>query len=452
MNEHEQSANRDQAISFRVRAQLLLATKTFNDLAGRYASRPENVGASAKEAVRLVSTQVPMLMKLRWAKDRWTLKHIWHRARLPVRRERWVRTRKGLANTYAKSPSAQFSAGRALVFGDFSGNTGVSRGAIYDFAELRQHHSEVMAIDISDYISGRRRPVHLVTEQVDTVYFFCQPDMYEHVLQLAAPEALKNSYRIGRWVWETPVFPKSWNFAQGLVHEVWTPSTFCADVFRRHLSLPVRVVPHAVMMPPGATVDMRTRLAVSNDAFLGLAVMDIRSCPDRKNPWAHIFAWQSAFGTNPNAVLLIKLRISKRTAVVQKELEDLIGANTNIKLMLDDLSDAEMASLQRSCDVFLSLHRSEGYGLNIHEALLCGKPTIATHWSANVEYGPAFPNYRGIKCSMVRYRDWTAHYDNGDFRWAEPDISHAASELKDVYAIAKGRKSATSPNRLREAV
>jgi hypothetical protein len=45
MNDHEHSANRDQAISFRVRAQLLLATKTFNDLAGRYASRFENVGA-----------------------------------------------------------------------------------------------------------------------------------------------------------------------------------------------------------------------------------------------------------------------------------------------------------------------------------------------------------------------------------------------------------------------
>ena len=442
MSSSEFSTNKGKAVPLRVRVQLLLAETFFSDLNRRYSSQLGPAErAFVMDATRLArSTSVPLLLRLRWAKDRWTLKHVWYRTRLPIRRKRWIRTRNQLAETYAKSANAQFSAGRAVVFGDFSGNNGLSRGAIYDLAQLRPCHTEVIPVDIADYISGKRTPLHLITERVDAVYLFCQPDMYEHAFQLSTPEALKHSYRIGRWVWETPRFPTSWNFAQSLVHEVWTPSEFCAAMFRRHVSMPVRVVPHAVMTPPRATVDMRKRFGISDEAFLGLAVMDIRSCPDRKNPWAHILAWQSAFGNNPKAVLLLKLRTSKRTAMVQKELKDLIGENTNIKLMVDHLSETEMASLQRTCDVFLSLHRSEGYGLNIHEALLCGKPTIATHWSANAEYGPTFPNYRGVRCRMVPYRDWTAHYDGSDFLWAEPDIDHAASELRDVYALVTGRR------------
>ena len=184
---------------------------------------------------------------------------------------------------------------------------------------------------------------------------------------------------------------------------------------------------------------MRARLGIGDDKFLGLAIMDIRSCPQRKNPWAHVLAWQTAFGSDDNALLLMKVLVSKRTALVLAELKELIGYNKNVKLMTDYLSEEELSSLQRSCDVFLSLHRSEGYGLNIHEALLSGRPTLATDWSANREYGQAFPNYRGIRYRLVPYRDWTNHYENGNFHWAEPNIAHAAAELRSVRELFRAK-------------
>ena len=80
--------------------------------------------------------------------------------------------------------------------------------------------------------------------------------------------------------------------------------------------------------------------------------------------------------------------------------------------------------------MFLSLHRSEGFGLNILEALLLGKHVVATNWSANAEYGPRFPNYHGIKYKLVPYDDWTAHYQDKNFDWADPDHDAAVDALR----------------------
>lgn len=214
--------------------------------------------------------------------------------------------------------------------------------------------------------------------------------------------------------------PEDWRFAEALVHEVWTPSEFCAETFRRSLSVPVKVVPHAVTVPPNPGIDMRARLGIPEDAFMGLAIMDIRSCPERKNPWAHVRAWRNAHGNADNCILVMKLRVSRHTRVVLKELNELIGGASNIRVLTEDMSADEIAALHRAADLYLSLHRSEGFGLNIYEALLLGKRVVATDWSANAEYGPRFPNYVGVPFRLVPYCDWTGHYADQDFLWADP--------------------------------
>ena len=175
---------------------------------------------------------------------------------------------------------------------------------------------------------------------------------------------------------------------------------------------------------------MRARLGVAPDAFMGLAVMDIRSCPERKNPWAHVRAWLACYGDDPKHVLVMKLRVGKRTRVVVDELGELIGRATNIRLVTEELGDAEIAALHHAADLYLSLHRSEGFGLNIYEALLLGKIVVATHWSANAEYGPRFANYIGVPFRMTPYRDWTGHYADSDFEWAEADEIASAGALR----------------------
>ena len=372
----------------------------------------------------------------RWTLRRWTLKHIWYRARLPIRRRRWTRENIERTQAFAKDPAARPTAGPAIAFGEFSGAHGLGRAAAYDLPALRARHASVTAVDIGRYIEGLAPEPLDFHMPIENVYFLCQPDTYGTISRLLWPSDIASAYRVGRWVWETPRFPESWRFAERLVHEVWTPSEFCAATFRAALDLPVRVIPHAVAVPTDPGIDMRARLGVSRDAFMGLAIMDIRSCPERKNPWAHVRAWKAAFGDDPAAVLVMKLRVGKRTRVVLDELRELIGRATNIRLVADEMTDDEIAALHHAADLYLSLHRSEGFGLNIYEALLIGKRVVATHWSANAEYGPRFPNYVGVPARMTRYRDWTGHYAEGGFEWAEPPPT-------DFMLVAERQKERT---------
>jgi len=378
-------------------------------------------------------------MRIRWAFRRWTLRHLWYRLRLPSRRRRWVQENKRITEPFGKAEGIVPTKGHALVFGDFSGNHGLSRAAIYDVEPLKKIHSTLDIVDIGPFLKGKPpSPIATPRTAVENVYFLCQPDTYATICRLISPELIARAYRTGRWVWETPIFPEDWRFAERLVHRVWTPSSFCAETFRRALNLRVEIVPHAVHVPPVVQSDFRQQMGINPNVFLGLAVMDIISCPERKNPWAHIEAWKNAFGDDENAILVMKIRVGKRTNVVIKELDEMIGTYNNIIIITEELSESEMISLRASCDVYMSLHRSEGYGLNIHECLSVGKKVIASNWSANSEYGPDFLNYIGINCDLVKYSDWTRHYD-GSFLWAQARIDDVVQILREM---ASGRMSA----------
>lgn len=372
------------------------------------------------------------LQALRWTLRRWSLRHIWYRTRLPIRRRRWAREREAQCRPFAKAPDARRTNGPALVFGEFSGTHGLGRAAAYDVALLRDTHASVHTIDIGPLLKRGAHPPLDLPGPFENVYFLCQPDTYGTICAHLKPGDIAQAWRVGRWAWETPLFPRDWRFAEALVHEVWAPSDFCATTFRQALAIPVKTVPHAVTAPRVTGLDMRARLGIAQDAFLGLAIMDIRSCPERKNPWAHVRVWKAAFGDDANAVLLMKLRVGKHTRVVLKELAELIGPAKNIRLVTDDYTDDEIAALHHAADLYLSLHRSEGFGLNIYEALLLGKKVVATHWSANAEYGPRFENYVGIACDLTRSLDWTGHYADSQFAWGSSNPEFIAQKLKDI--------------------
>lgn len=373
--------------------------------------------------------QVP----LKWWMRRYNPAHLYYRVRLPARRRRWLTANFAATAAYPKNPEVR-PAEPALIVGDFRGQYGLSRGANYDQRRIHDLHEEAYVVDVGDFLYGSGAPPRIedLPKSFGTAYLLCQPDIYPRILTLFQSGQLERAYRIGRWVWETPLFPRAWAFAPPLVHEIWTPSEFSAQALRRS-GLPVRVFEHPVSPPPFVP-NGRSRFGIDPAAFLGLAVMDIQSCPERKNPWAHVRAWREAFAGDPHAVLILKIRTGKRTRLVAQELRELIRGHSNIRLIEADLSDADIASLQHACDVYLSLHRSEGYGLNLAECLAIGKPVLATHWSANTEYGPGFPSYYGIPYKLVRYRDWMRHFAEADFVWAEADVVAAADRLRLLRA------------------
>jgi glycosyltransferase involved in cell wall biosynthesis len=257
-----------------------------------------------------------------------------------------------------------------------------------------------------------------------------QPKDYPKLLA-QPPVGFRDGYRIGLLVTEFETPPQGWDFAFDILHEIWTPSAFSAKAIRQATRLPVKVVPHAVSVPDAQPMP-RERFGVDKGHFLGMAIMDLSSCPERKNPLAHVNAWKLAFGGDPAAHLMVKVKFSQKTLYARRALVKAIGGARNITLIEDVFSDSDMCAFQRMADVYLSLHRAEGYGLNIHEMLEIGTPVLATGWSGNMDFMPRYPNAVSLPFKLVPYNDPTFHFQGQDLLWAEADIETAARALHDV--------------------
>ncbi len=340
----------------------------------------------------------------------------------------------------------------------FSGNLQAHRALRWRFRSLRARltglkfrkldrpfnsKAEIITIGNTDRVSGLARSYRYEMKRLETpggagqtrssdktVIILGQPRGYRRLLA-TAPKGFRTSYRIGLWVTEFDCIPPDWRFALDIVHEIWTPSTFCAKAIRAETDIPVKVVPHSVSIPDVAPMNRR-QFGIKPDQFLALAIMDLRNCPDRKNPVAHVRAWKMAFAADPTAHLLMKVRFSHRTQFMKQELLKELDGAENISLTELVLTDLEMTAFQKMGDVFLSLHRSEGYGLNIKEMLEIGVPTIATGWSGNMDFMPLYANAISIRFELVPYADRTFHYEGSNLRWAEADVAHAAAALRDI--------------------
>ncbi len=267
-----------------------------------------------------------------------------------------------------------------------------------------------------------------------------QPRQYRKLFK-TVPAGFAEAYRIGLWVTEFDVMPPDWGFACQVVHEIWTPSEFSARALTAS-GLPVSIVPHAVevvTVPPLP----RARFGVPENAFLGLAIMDLGTCPDRKNPLAHIAAWRMAFGDDANAYLLMKVRFGRRTGFARTALINTLQGVTNIKLVEDEFSDEEMAGFQRMGDVYLSLHRAEGYGLNIHEMLAHGIPAVATAYSGNMSFMPRYPHAHEVPYRLIPYQDPTLRYRGSGLVWAEANIAVASKILRDLFSVSAAAQHLT---------
>ena len=128
----------------------------------------------------------------------------------------------------------------------------------------------------------------------------------------------------------------------------------------------------------------------------------------------------------------MKVKFGKRTQFAKAALLREIGDARNISLVTETFSDEEMTAFQRMADVYLSLHRSEGYGLNIHEMLEIGTPTIATGWSGNMDFMPRYKHAYAVPYKLVPYEDPTRHYSGEGLMWAEADIDAAADMLVQI--------------------
>lgn len=271
-----------------------------------------------------------------------------------------------------------------------------------------------------------------VTDSRYDVTVVCvNPDNSFYLRTQFEPELLGDRYVIAHWYWELPEMPDEWLSEFEYTDEVWAASNFIKDAIASKASVPVVRVPTVVQLKRGQK-HSRSDLGLPERKFLFLAMFDTKSVLERKNPLGVLQAFKKAFGNDDESVgLILKFNNPDYEQPVMRELrEEIRGQNVTVIDRL--LSRDELTSLIDACDCFVSLHRSEGFGLGPAEAMSLGKPAIITNWSGNTDYMTA-DNCIAIDYELVKlgrdYGPYKAHQ-----HWAEPDLEQAAQWMKRIVA------------------
>ncbi len=255
-------------------------------------------------------------------------------------------------------------------------------------------------------------------------------DQVPNFVNDVGPDYLDGHYNVAYWLWELDELPREWFGSFQYFDEIWTPSNFVLDAVSRVSPVPVVRVPLAIPERPDLPPPNRRLIGVDEDEFMVLYMFDFYSYFDRKNPLGVIEAFTRAFESRDRARLVIKCAHSEFDPGAFATMKHAVDAVDGI--IIDEvLSRSEVENLMLATDCYLSLHRSEGFGLTIAEAMLMGKPVIATAYSGNMDFmnlSNSFP---------LRYEIREIPQDHGPYRrgqrWAEPDVDQAAQLLRFVY-------------------
>jgi glycosyltransferase involved in cell wall biosynthesis len=250
---------------------------------------------------------------------------------------------------------------------------------------------------------------------------------------------------IGYFVWELEEPPASWRAVRHALHGVWSPSRFSADGLARSFGCEVSVIPHPVALapPPKPTAEARARglaqIGAQEGDFVALSSFSVTSSLARKNPFGAIQAFEAAFGGSPRHRLVLRCLGSRRFPEALQALQAAVrGAKATITLIDEPQGVEELFDLYAACDVLLALHRSEGFGLNLAEAMLSERAVIATGWSGNLDFMDA-ESAALVDYTLVPVEDPQRIYRMKGARWAEPSLEQATAHLRRLAADPDGR-------------
>jgi glycosyltransferase involved in cell wall biosynthesis len=239
------------------------------------------------------------------------------------------------------------------------------------------------------------------------------------------------TFNIGYWAWELEVVPAEWRHALRYMNAVFVPSEFTRKAIAAQTGIPVVTVPHPVSEKPAAT-GMRAQFGIADDAFLISTIFSAGSSINRKNPEAVLKAFQQFTARNPKAFLLMKAsgdpaKDSRLAALLASA-----GRIGNVRVITENLPRSAIAGIMRQSNAYISLHRSEGFGLTVAEAILGGTPVVSTGWSGTADFcDPG--NTWNTEYSLVPVVD--SHPEFAGLmaaRWADASADHAARQLGEI--------------------
>jgi len=249
-------------------------------------------------------------------------------------------------------------------------------------------------------------------------------------------DVVNDSYRIAMWSWETEDFPPSQFAGFPYADEIWTSSDFMTAAIAPHSPVPVFTVPPPLPQPyAGQRPPTPTGLGVPTDGRPWfLFVFDYLSTPERKNPWGLVEAFCRAFPipTDDGPVLVIKTINAKKRQTESSYLHQITRTRPDIVIIDKYLAEEELMGLMANCTAYVSLHRAEGYGLTIAEAMAWGRPVIVSDYSGNLQFNTPENSYL-VPCQIVPIPYGAEPYTPGT-PWGDPDLDAAAKFMRQVVA------------------
>jgi len=327
-----------------------------------------------------------------------------------------------------------------VVAGEFSRASGLGEGARLMHAALVRAGLAVFAVE-----AGLGPDEAGIGEFAGAVDLRNTPPGAPLVLHVNAPSfapallrlprgAVKGRRIIGYWAWELESLPSAWKHARELLHEIWVPSKFTYDAIAPFYPGRVKIVPHPLAVNARAVCapkERRVEFALPPEAFVVMCSFSLASGMARKNPLAAIAAFQSAFGDDRENILVMKVAQEAHAPGDWADLLAAIGDAPNIRVISEILSPAQNLNLIEAADVVISLHRSEGFGLVISEAMLAGRVAVATDYGGNTDFLTAQTGVP-VGYRMIPAWDPRGVYEGDGARWADADVAQAAAALREL--------------------
>jgi len=265
-----------------------------------------------------------------------------------------------------------------------------------------------------------------------SVNIFCiGADQLPLLKKILGKQFFQGRYNILYGAWELSRLPKRWVVCLEEMNEIWAMSSFMGQMFRRSTSLPVYDLQLPVV-PDQLETWSRTRFQIPENSFVFLFMFDFDSHVARKNPEAVIEAFKLAFPVSSNipATLVIKSINSERHEKEWSCLKNKMDGDSRILQIHEVLPHSENTALMQCCDCYVSLHRSEGFGLTLAESMLMGKPVITTGYSGNMDFtNPETALLVDYKLVQVQPGDYP--FSRGEM-WAEPNVQQACEYMREL--------------------